>query len=205
MVFWLGILVGGLFVWFTIKMMGFYETWAMLFNIVVSIYLGIFLRPVIADAIPAAGNTPYSNAMTVVATAIAFFAILHGISFVFFTSQFSVSFPKVLDVLGTGFLGFLTGLLVWSFAALLICITPISQNEFVKSMDFKNQVEQANIPYVYWFCYLVNDIVSSSDDEVCCEEMVAELLKSVEEKPRPRTIAPADSNEPADINPPNEM
>ena len=145
MVFWIGILVGGLFAWLTIKMLGFYETWAMLFNIVISIYLAVFLRPTIADILPAAGNTPYSSALTIIAIAIASFAILHGISYVFFTSQFSVSFPRVLDILGTGFLGFLAGLLVWSFVSLLICIMPISQSSVVKTIGFGSQIDQANI------------------------------------------------------------
>jgi hypothetical protein len=44
MVFWAGILVGGLFIWFAVKI-GFYEMWATLFNIVISIYIAIFLSP----------------------------------------------------------------------------------------------------------------------------------------------------------------
>lgn len=43
MVFWIAILVGGAFVWLGVRM-GFYQSWCLLFNIVVSIYLAIFLR-----------------------------------------------------------------------------------------------------------------------------------------------------------------
>ena len=134
MVFWIGILVGGLFAWFAIRM-GFYETWVMLFNIVISVYLGVFLGPIIANIV-AVADAPYSNVLAILAIAIASFLILYGISYIFFTSQFNIPFPKVFDILVAGFLGFLAGFLVWSFVSFLVCIAPISQNTFVKEIGF---------------------------------------------------------------------
>ncbi len=75
MVFWTGILVGGLFVWLAVRM-GFYETWAMLFNVVVAVYAAVFLTPVIVSKIPAAGDTAYGNALTLTAVAAAVFLLL---------------------------------------------------------------------------------------------------------------------------------
>jgi len=200
MLFWAGILVGAGFVWFALKM-GFYETWAMLFNIVISIYLAIFLRPIVADIVPAAGGTLYSNALIMTAIAIASFLILHSVSYIFLTSQFSVSFPKIFNTLGAGLLGFLAGFLVWSFVSLLIFITPISQNTFVKEIGFGSQFEQTNMPYISRWCNLVNTVVSRQDHEVTSEQAISGLLKSAESKAPVETAEQqTEPNEPAEPN-----
>lgn len=195
MLFWVGILVGGLFAWYTVKM-GFYETWAMLFNIVIAIYIALFLTPVIVDIIPVAGDTSYGNAMTLIAAAIGAFLILHGISYTFLTGQFSVSFPKIFDTLGTGLLGFVAGFLVWSFAGLLISITPISQNTFAKDIGFGRRIEQTNVPYLSWWCNLVNTVVSSQDSQYTTEDAINWLFESTEKKTPDKTLEPAEPNEP---------
>ena len=196
MAFWIGILAGGAFAWFAIKR-GFYETWALVFNIVISIYLAVFLGPVIANIVPAVRDTAYNNALSMLATAIGSFLILHGISYTFLTGQFTVPFPKVFDTLGTGFLGFLAGFLVWSFVSLVICITPISQNSFVKGIGFGTQFEQTNIPVICWWCNLVNSAVSSQDNEQTTEEAISGLLKGAEKKAQDKTAEKAEPNEPA--------
>ena len=144
MAFWIGILVSIAFVYLAIKV-GFFEMWVMLFNITISIYLAIFLRPIIADFVPIPVDASYNDAIIVVAIGIVTFLIVHAILYVFFTGQFNVSCPKIFDILGAGFLGCLAGYLVWSFAILLICITPISQQPIVKKMGLHMQLEQANV------------------------------------------------------------
>ena len=179
MAFWIGILVGGAFAWFAIKR-GFYETWTLVFNIVIAIYLAVFLGPVIANIVPAVRDTAYNNALTMLATAIGSFLILHGISYTFLTGQFSIPFPKIFDTVGTGFLGFLAGFLVWSFVSLVICITPISQNSFVKEIGFGSQFQQTNVGYISWWCNLVNKVVASQDKKYTTEQVINGLLKSAE-------------------------
>lgn len=186
MVFWIGILVGGTFAWLAIKL-GFYQTWALIFNIIISIYLAVYLRPVIVN-IPAVGDTPYNNALAMVAVALAAFLILHGISYTFLTGQFNVSFPKVFDILGTGFLGFLAGFLVWSFLTLLIYITPVSQNTFVKGIGFTGQFQKTSVSYISRFCNLVNAVVSSQDNKDSAEQTISKLLKGAEPKARTKTL-----------------
>jgi uncharacterized membrane protein required for colicin V production len=179
MVFWLGILTGGLFIWFAIKI-GFYEMLAMLFNIVISIYVAIFLAPVILETVPEAGDIPCCNAFTMAVLAVGTFFILYGITYVFLTGQFKVSFPKLFDILFTGVLGFLAGFLVLSFAALVITITPISQNRFVKQVGFDRNSQQANISYICWWCDLVNSIVSSPDTKITSKQAVEHLLSDTQ-------------------------
>ena len=104
----------------------------MLFNILISVYLAIFLGPAIVDMFPAAGGSAFSNALAMASTGVGAFLILHCISYTFITGQFTVSLPRILDSLGAALLGFLAGFLVWSFASLLICTSPISQNAFIE-------------------------------------------------------------------------
>jgi len=191
MVFWVGILVGGAFAWFTIKR-GFYETLALVFNIVISIYLAVFLGPVIADVVPSAGDTLYGNALCMLVIAIGSFLILHGISYTFITGQFTISFPKIFDILGTGFLGFLAGFLVWSFVGLLIYTTPISQQPIVKEIGFGSQFQQTSVSYISRFCNLVNAIVFSQDNERTTQQALSGLLKSAESRVQDKTAEPND-------------
>jgi hypothetical protein len=198
MIFWLSILVGGVFAYFAIKI-GFYEMWIMLFNIVISIYLAVFLRPIIANIAPI-GDTSYSSVLAMLAIAVVSFLILHGISYISLTGQFSIPFPKIFDTLGAGFLGFSAGFLIWSFASFLIAITPISQISFVKENGFGRQFQQTNIPYLCWWCNLVNNAVSSADDTHATEQMINDLLKKAEEKAQRKP--PPQQNEPKEqMNP----
>jgi hypothetical protein len=193
MAFWFGILVGGFFAWYAVGV-GFYETWTMLFNIIISVYLAVFLRSVIVN-IPAVSDTPYTNALTMLAIAIASFAILQGITYTFLTGQFKVSFPRIFNTLGTGFLGFLAGFLLWNFVSFLIFITPISQDTFMKGFGFKDQFRQSNVSYLSRWCNLVNTVVSSRDSKITSEEAISGLLKSTETEAK---IKPAKQAEPAE-------
>ena len=199
MVFWLSILAGGLFAWLAIKI-GFYDMWAILFNIVISVYVAVFLTPVILDIIPAAGETSYGNAMTLAATSIGTFLILHGISYILLTGQFRVPFPRVFDILFTGMLGFLAGVLISSFAALMVTATPISRNRFVSEVGFNRQSQQANISYICWWCDLVNSIVSSSDTEITSKQNIDQLLNTSQPKATRKTGEEIEPNESAEPN-----
>lgn len=199
MIFWLAILAGAVSAWIAVRI-GFYETWVMLFNIVISIYVAVFLTPVIVDIVPAAGDTSYGNVLTMTALAVGVFLILHGIAYVFLTSQFSVPFPKVFDILFAGLLGFLTGFLVLSFAAFLICASPISQNRFISGAGFNRQSQQANISYICWWCDLVNSMISSPENKVTAEQAIDELLSSAQPKAPPRTAEHVEPNKPVESN-----
>jgi len=203
MVFWTGILVGAIFMWLAIKVK-FYEAWAIFFNIVISTYLAVYLRRTIIDVIPASTGTPYSNALIVFAVALGTFLVLHGITFAFFTGQFSISMPKIFDILGAGLLGFLAGFLVWSFVSLLICIMPISQNIFVKEIGFVQQFEQTGMPYISWWCNLVNAVVSPRPGESATEQAVKELLDSAKQEMKaPKTRQAAEPPKPPKLTDPN--
>jgi uncharacterized membrane protein required for colicin V production len=181
MVFWAGILVGGVFAWLAVRR-GFYETWTMLFNIVISVYVAVFLTPVVLDVIPAAGQISYGKALTLAATAIGTFLILCGISYTLLTGQFTVPFPRIFDVLFAGLLGFLGGFLVLSFTAFVLLATPLSQNTMLKEMGLSRQSQQSNISYVCWWGDLVHGVASSANSDYTTEDAVNRLLPSTENK-----------------------
>jgi len=197
MIFWTGALVGVIFAYFTVKI-GFYEALVLLFNIVISVYLAVYLRPILVN-VPAIGDAPCCDALSMFGTAIATFLILHGISYTFLTGQFNIPFPRVFDTLGAACLGFLAGFLIWSFVSLVICITPASQHPVMKGIGFGGrQFEQSNAPYLYWWCDLVNVIVSEQEAEHPTKQAVSQLLKSIEERAKAKTTKPVELPKPAE-------
>ena len=197
MVFWLSILASGLFVWLAVRM-GFFETWTMLFNIVISVYAAIFLTPVLLDILPAAGDTSYGVALTLAVTAICLFCILWGISYVFLTGQFRISFPKAFEILLSGLLGFLAGFLVSSFVSLTITIAPVSQNRLVSAAGFNSASQQPNISYICWWCDMVNSIVSLPDSKITSHQAVSQLLSIPKPETRPKTDEKPQPNRPVE-------
>jgi len=174
-----GILAGGILTWYAIKI-GFYETWAALFNIVIAIYVALFLAKPIEDFLPQdAINIPCSRALTLTVIAGGAFLILHGITYISFTSQFKVTFPKIFDVLFAGLLGFFGGFLLLSFAALIISLTPVGTYT-----DINDGSVQYNMSSSYWLFDGIHSIVSTPDNKITTEKVIEELLnKSQPKKP----------------------
>ena len=188
--------------WFAVQR-GFYETWAALFNIVISIYLAVFLGPMLVEFVPASGNASYSNALTVLTAAAVVFLILHGISYVFLTGQFEVTFPKTIDILAAAVLGFLAGFLIWSFVSLLFFSTPLSRTSSAKKFGFNDQTQQTSLSTVRWWCNLVDSVVASTDRDDTPEQALLKLLNGTKVKaPAEETLIKTDANEPGQANQP---
>ncbi|MHC4115469.1 MAG: CvpA family protein [Planctomycetota bacterium] len=202
MVSYIGILAGIVFAWLAVKK-GFYEIWAMLFNIVVSTYLAIFLRPTIKEIVPD-DNILSKDYLTMLAIWVVFFLILQGISFLFFTGRFKVPFPKLFDTLIAAVWGFLTGFLIWSFIGLLICTSELSQKSIVSELGFNYPSQQANISYICWWGDLINKIVLNKNNYQTTEEMIALLIKSVEEQTSSSAVKTAEPNAPENEAPPEK-
>jgi hypothetical protein len=199
MIFWAGILAGVCFAWFTSKM-GFYQTWTMMFNIVISIYLAIFLTPLIIDVIPAATDTAYGYALILTAIAIGTLVVLQGITYTLFTGQFSVTFPRVFNTVGGGILGFLAGLLIWSFLALVVSTTPVSESSIAQTIGFSNKVEQTNVSYISWWCNLVNTVAASENNKHTPQDIISGLLTGAEKKKADKGIRQGEPKKPSEPN-----
>ena len=165
MVFYLAILSGALFVWLGLRL-GFYETWCLLFNVVISVYLAVFLAPTVAACAPITGAiAAYGMALSMVVLGGGCFAILYGLSYVYLTSQYNIPFPKVIDILLAGAMGFLCGFLVLSFLALIFTITPLAQTSLVRDLGFNRESEQSNTACIAWCCDLVHSVTSPNSGE----------------------------------------
>lgn len=175
MIFWIAILAGALFAWVAVRI-GFYETWALLFNIIISVYVSIFLAPTVAQFVSSPGEGSWSTALSMFVLAGGCFAILHGLSYVFLTGQFSVKFPALFDVVFSGILGFVAGFLILSFAALALATTPLSENKLVSTLGLGRNGQQANIAGIARCCDLIHSVAGFADAGTT-QTAVARLLE----------------------------
>lgn len=196
MVFWIAILAGIGFVWLAVRL-GFYETWILFFNVLVSIYLGIFLTPTIVSFAPASGEfASYGVALSMIVLTGGCFAVLQGLSYVFLTGQFSISFPRLFDIPFSGLLGFITGFLTLSFAALVVTATPLAQHRLISTIGFNRQSQEATITCIAWGGDLIHTFARFDAEEGATRKAVNRLLdlssdvRSPSPKPQPEPNAP---------------
>jgi len=196
MIFWVCILIGGFFTWLAVRI-GFFESLALLFNIVISIYVAIYLTPVILEKFSAAGEMSCGNVLTLASVTIGTFLILYGITYVFLTGQFKVTFSKIFEII-------FAGLLVSSFAALVITASPLSQNSLISKIGFNKVSLRDNISYICWFCDSVNRVVSLPDNDVTSGQIIDDLLENIRRKEQDTANLEAELNLSGKPNEPNE-
>jgi hypothetical protein len=159
MFFWLAVLAGlALASWAALRA-GLYETLALFVNIVVAVYLSLFVTPTLVDLVPAAADVPHGGLVAVAAVAIATFLVLHLLCFSILTGQFKVSFPKLLDGPLAAGLGFFAGFLVVAFLTTLLAFVPGpgGSGSLVSNND-----QTVNRSYLCWWCDRVHALVGSS-------------------------------------------
>jgi hypothetical protein len=184
----------------------------MLFNFVIAVYVAVRVSPMVEEFLPAAVGGEYSKTMALLATGLVTFLILHGIAYTLLIGQFEVSFPRVVNILGSGILGFLAGFLIWSFGTLLVCTTPFCQQQYVKEIGFETKTfQEAKMePYLVWWCSFMDKIVASGESPVSAEQTIKDLLikpaKHTPAKAKTETasIQPVDANEPNKPYGPNQ-
>ncbi|MBW8002087.1 MAG: CvpA family protein [Planctomycetes bacterium] len=179
MVLGIGILFGIFFALVGLKL-GFYEMLTMFFNVLMSVYLGIFLGPVLA-ASGIEDRLHYANSICMLIVGVATFLVLFVISYFLFTSQFKIPFPKIFDMGVSGILGFLTGFLVWSFLSMLVLVIPISQGSTLARIGFSKKAQQTNLSYVYRCSDIISGFVSN--DEQSTEKVIESLPEFQKKRP----------------------
>jgi hypothetical protein len=194
MVFWLAILVGGLFAWIAVQI-GFYGAWILFFNLLLSAYMAVFIAPVVVANIPAATAIPgYGYALTLMSIAIATLFIAYGISYACLSGQLRVGFPKVCDNVGAGVLGFLSGFLVCSFLGFAFSLTPLAQLDLCKTLQLDAPSQTANTDYVCFWCNRLHSFVAASRSNVTAQRAVEQLRELANANPPPAgTSQPGDS------------
>ncbi|MGD9109523.1 MAG: hypothetical protein PVG93_01155 [Phycisphaerales bacterium] len=208
MLFWVGILVGVIFAYLAIRR-GLYETWAILFNIILSIYLAIVLNPLAKHILPRSGHNPYDNTLVMLALGVGFFILLHGIVYVLVLSQFKIDMGRILDLIGSGVIGLAGGILIWSFVLILLCSSPLVTNKFLRATGVKRDNVQANVSYVCRFTGLIEKLVGTEQSENVVPELLDSLLEKYDktsEKKNPleeEVQSEEDEQKLPDINEPN--
>ena len=108
----ISIIIGSLFAYMGVKKT-FFPVWSTFFNVIVSIYLGVMLAPLITSCLPV--EAAAYKALYLLGVSLLVFAFAQILAVVFLTSDFSVSFPIFLNKIGAGVLGFATGFIISSF------------------------------------------------------------------------------------------
>ncbi len=127
MAIWISIAAGLGVGFLMLRMKNILAAWLGLFNLMVSIYLGIMLSPTLFAAIPGFDRSRYNLAALLFLITVLVFAALHSFCVYFLTGRMESSFPKVISSLGCAVLGFLTGLLGISFLFFVVFTLPNMQ------------------------------------------------------------------------------
>ena len=138
----------------------FYKMWATLFNITIAIYLSVMFSGAVTGMIPEdIAGIEYQKAACILGIAVIIFGILQSISVSFITSGCDITFPGLLDNIGTSLLGFLSGWLVMSFLLFLICIMPFSrQLSLMHCINGSEKNTKTSVAPVVTVCNFVSNI-----------------------------------------------
>ncbi len=148
MLFWLAV-IGGAAVSYVALKKGFFPIWAVLFNTLVSVYLGVMLLPVIAAVIPNSGTAAYfySCSLCMLAVAVIAFVFLQTIASNYFSGGFAVTFPVIFNNIVAATLGFITGYVATCFVLLVVGIMPITAHPFVSgTLDADHLAPAVKVP-----------------------------------------------------------
>ena len=198
MVFWFSIVIGSIFALIGMKK-SLYPMWALLFNILVSIYLGVMLTPYIVDMVPGLQSSRYHHAGGLAVIAIGCFAIMHGFAVYYLTGTFSVSFPKIINLIGGGVWGFLSGYLAASFVFFVIYVMPFSRKPFMTKVFGPEDATPVAVKSVEKVCGLVNSLSLQCKNDPA--KIIEWLLHGYELTYRLPEIIYAPEYVPAETNP----
>jgi hypothetical protein len=190
--FWCVVLIGILAGVMAIKA-GFYTMWAILFNTLISIYIGVMLCPTIIGLIPDIGDSRYHHAGCVGGIAVVIFAIFQTITVNFLLGEESdkdkkneeaISFPKLVNSIGAGLVGFFSGYVVCGFVIFVFMIMPISNEPIVKSICEQSGFAAQSVKAV---CGFVGGISLQCHDEAEPRDVV-DWLTTPEKKEKSRRV-----------------
>ena len=163
MILVLAILVGVVFAVIGIRK-GFFGMWLVLFNILISIYVGVMLSPTLVAIRPDMEQAHYYLAAFIAVTSVLIFVVLETIAISFFGEVGECFCPKIFDTAGAGALGFLAGFCVLSFVYFIACIMPFSKEPFMKGVCGDGVSAPSGVKPVMKAC----DFVSSASLQPYC-------------------------------------
>jgi hypothetical protein len=192
MVFWIAILVGCMTLYLATRI-GFFDTLVLSFNVLTSIYVGIYSAPAFINLVPSAANFACGTATTVSAISLICFLCLYGLSYVLLTGQFKVAFPKVFDVLLSGVIGFCTGFLLISYTVFILSILPPLRT--MSWLDTTNT--KVNVSLVCLYCDQIQHLVAARDAEQQTQDVLTQIIQKSQENV-PSSVTDVDPNQSSD-------
>jgi uncharacterized membrane protein required for colicin V production len=141
MLFWLCLIIGGLFALLGFKK-GLYVAITMLFNLMIGVYAGVLAAPRVLNMSPEYGQSGYYPAATVFFLAIIIFAVLQLIAWFYFLHDAVEYFPKLIEQVGGALCGFLFGYFLLGLVTLSICMMPFSKGMIPSYLPQRDQMIQ---------------------------------------------------------------
>ena len=193
----IGIIFGILFAAATLKK-GLYIGWVRLVNVVLAIYLAVFITANISLCTDYLIKTQYGYPLCMTIIAVSSLFVLHSFTTTFFTGIFRITFPKVLNIAGSAVLGFVCGLLVWSYIGLVLLLTPLPHGSIGQTFNIPAQLVRSSVPPLRYTCGVVN-FLSFQPERANAAKVLDSLLYVEKEKP-PKESTPAEEEPPAESN-----
>ena len=198
----IGILVGIGFAYYGFKR-GFFEMGGNFFNLLISVYLALFLRPLIIEHFSEAGGSWLGNTLVIFLPGVGIFFILYGISYVAF-GQFNIELPKWFDISLGSLTGFLGGLLIWNCLILLLSITPLSNSNVANKVGLSRYSVENKPSYICFWGDFINLFAGSADANRSTEQVIAGIFTSIEESSKTKGKSSIKSTD-TDVTEPNQV
>lgn len=155
MIFWLTVMIGVLAAIIGLRK-GFFFMWAIFFNLLIAIYLGIMLTPAIVKLIPGIEDNGYHRAGCVAGIAIVTFAFLYTVAIVYFYVDSKITLPQFIDKVGTCLVSFFTGYLICSFVFFVVCVMPFSKAPLMKKILGREKQAPSAVATIQKSCSFVD-------------------------------------------------
>ena len=186
MLFWLCLVIGILFGWLGLKK-GLYVAIAMLFNLMIGVYVSVLATLRILYMNPEYGQSGYYAAMTMFFLSIIIFGVLQLIAWFYFLHDIEEYFPKLIEQLGGAICGFLFGYLLLSMAVLSICIMPFSRQKIPLVPQREKMIEFSRSPVIKVCDFIGFYSLEYFDGQ---PDVVIEALLSIEQDKKPVPVTP---------------
>ncbi len=177
-----GIPVVGLFAGLYFRLFRSYMTFL---NILFSVYVAVWSESVVTRLfrLPL-GAEPYTSAAAMLLCAAAVWVLLHQLSVQLCPGKRKfASPPQMLDKIGGGVFGFLAGMALINFAALLICVAPVKTR--LASVVSLAETERSCSARIIFLTRLTDGLSLQLDPGVRQTETLEKLIRKADPPPPP--------------------